>query len=702
MMSGNNCGRLVPPDHVVVDIDPRNFTPNVDYGRFTNLNHTPTVLTGGGGMQLTFTIPKNIHTVTKFPGCGGIDILGQRHNTVAPGSIHPSGKDYLWLPKTVNLPITPLPEWILKEIVRPEYCQGQAGVQIPLNIAEEYLMQLDPLQFGNNDDWLRLMFAFHDATGGGDEALKVFTAWSERDPKYAADHYRKGNIGRWKSSSANKPGNITVWTFIKILDDCIIGTTEIEKVAADASAVMDFADVIEMPEVGPIEKTTLQKLTERFYVVNDNDGKVRIYEKVMDEGMTRYRWKAYGLQDFLNTCKYIEKFGLIPDPSGKRNKDGQVVFVPVYKYWLEAPGNRTFNGMVMLPECKNEKTPQGALNMWTGFRYTPRQGSWDTVKTLILDSLCSGDQVSYDYVIKWMARAVQKPWEPAGTALVFRGGKGAGKSTLGTIFYKLFGHHGMPVSNAKHLVSNFNAHLRDCVALFADEAFWAGDKDGESSLKSLITESIITYEAKGKDLYAGRNYLHIIMVSNSDWVVPASMDERRFAVCDVEIVHDSKWFDQLYHEMNNCGGMEAMLYELIHMDISDFNIRDVPQNEALSAQKIHGMNPLAAWLLEAAENGWQFGEFTTVAEEDDFIDEQDGGEYVVKEVYASYLRYCNERNVRQQRQNEKSFGWSLKKYMPKDSYRRERNKKKIYCYHFPSAEKTVDHIRKMFGIGKND
>jgi len=32
------------------------------------------------------------------------------------------------------------------------------------------------------------------------------------------------------------------------------------------------------------------------------------------------------------------------------------------------------------------------------------------------------------------------------------------------------------------LVGNFNAHLIDCVLLFADEAFWAGDKQGENTL----------------------------------------------------------------------------------------------------------------------------------------------------------------------------------------------------------------------------
>lgn len=42
--------------------------------------------------------------------------------------------------------------------------------------------------------------------------------------------------------------------------------------------------------------------------------------------------------------------------------------------------------------------------------------------------------------------------------------------------------------------------LRDCIALFADEAFWAGDRAGESVLKMLVTEPVIPIEGKGRDL----------------------------------------------------------------------------------------------------------------------------------------------------------------------------------------------------------
>lgn len=66
--------------------------------------------------------------------------------------------------------------------------------------------------------------------------------------------------------------------------------------------------------------------------------------------------------------------------------------------------------------------------------------------------------------------------EQGEVAVVLRGGKGVGKSFVAEHFGRLFGRHYLKVSQPGHLVGNFNSHLRDVVVLFADEAFYAGDK----------------------------------------------------------------------------------------------------------------------------------------------------------------------------------------------------------------------------------
>jgi len=119
-----------------------------------------------------------------------------------------------------------------------------------------------------------------------------------------------------------------------------------------------------------------------------------------------------------------------------------------------------------------------------------------------------------------VARTVQFPADQGEVAVVMRGGRGVGKGILGHALRKLFGQHGMYISKSKHLVGAFNAHLRDCALLFADEAFFAGDKSAEGTLKSLITEEILIIEPKGQNVILSKNHLHVVMASNEDWVVP--------------------------------------------------------------------------------------------------------------------------------------------------------------------------------------
>jgi MoxR-like ATPase len=206
--------------------------------------------------------------------------------------------------------------------------------------------------------------------------------------------------------------------------------------------------------------------------------------------------------------------------------------------------------------------------------------------------------------MNWMARAVQQPDSIGEVAVVLRGGRGTGKSLFARMFGALFGAHFLQVSDPKHLVGSFNAHLRDTIVLFADEAFYAGDKKHESILKTLVTESTFIVEGKGIDAETARNYTHLIMASNDAWVVPAGQDERRFFVLDVGArrAQDTVYFKAVTEQMQH-GGYEALLHLLKSRDISSFEVRTVPQTRALREQKQLSQEPHEAVFLEMLRTG---------------------------------------------------------------------------------------------------
>ena len=110
-------------------------------------------------------------------------------------------------------------------------------------------------------------------------------------------------------------------------------------------------------------------------------------------------------------------------------------------------------------------------------------------------------------------------------------------------------------------------------------------------------------EAKYANAVLVRNCLHLIVASNDDWVVPAGTDERRFFVLDVSPLKtaDYQYFEALDAELKN-GGLAAMLHELLHRDISAFNVRSVPQTTGLVDQKVRSLRGVDAWWHEILQD----------------------------------------------------------------------------------------------------
>jgi hypothetical protein len=190
--------------------------------------------------------------------------------------------------------------------------------------------------------------------------------------------------------------------------------------------------------------------------------------------------------------------------------------------------------------------------------------------------------------------------------------KGSGKGILLSQFVKLFGRHGVHISSREHLTGKFNPHLGLCSFLFADEAYYPGDKQVEGTLKQIITEERIMVEAKGRDPVTSKNCLHVAMATNNDWSIPASADERRFFINAIDnryakgqIGDDirDKYFSSLAQEMNS-GGREAMLRDLLSMNLDGWlPYYDVPITDELKKQVALSRNRLDAAVFSFLDSG---------------------------------------------------------------------------------------------------
>jgi phage/plasmid-associated DNA primase len=242
---------------------------------------------------------------------------------------------------------------------------------------------------------------------------------------------------------------------------------------------------------------------------------------------------------------------------------------------------------------------RGHFNLWRGFGVEPKAGDCSLWLASVHEDVCSGNETHYRYVLEWCADAIQNPTERPGVVLVLRGPQGTGKGTFARTLGKLFGDHFLHIRHARHLTGNFNAHLSNVLMLFADEAYFPGDKTGEGALKALITEPTIPLEYKGKDVISVNNYIRVIMASNNDWVVPAAMEDRRFAIFDVDNKHaqDTNYFGAIIRQLET-GGYEALLQHLLDYPLGDVDLRKIPDTEARREQQAMSLDPFYAFWLQ--------------------------------------------------------------------------------------------------------
>ncbi len=344
----------------------------------------------------------------------------------------------------------------------------------------------------------------------------------------------------------------------------------------------------------------LRKLNEKYAVVASIGGKCRvIFEEEdiinIEEGISRSKLVKQTFADFANVHMHQSH------ETGIKDKNGNAQFTPLGKWWLQHARRRQYDRIVFVPG----REVKGAYNLWRGFAVDSVPGDPTPFLGHVFDNVCSGNQEHYEYLIGWMARCVQYPATQGHTAVVLRGRSGVGKGFFAKWFGSLWGRHYVPVCNAKHLTGDFNAHLRDAVVIFADEAVVAEDARSHiSQLKYMVTEDHVLVTPKGIDSEMGANYTHIIMASNDDWIVPTNEGERRFFVLDVNAskMQDGTYFKGITESMTN-GGREALLYYLQNLDITDYDVRKLPITEALIDQKMYSFGPYEDWWFAKLQEG---------------------------------------------------------------------------------------------------
>ncbi len=373
------------------------------------------------------------------------------------------------------------------------------------------------------------------------------------------------------------------------------------------------------------ETKNIKYFNQRYAVVDTSSG-----TRILKEDLRRPDEDVVFLTKSDVALKEANRFIYVP------GRDGKTERISAFTHWIQHPDRRSYDRIEFDP---GDDLSGDTYNLFRGLKYEPVEGDWSLLRGHLFENMCDSDEELFDWVMTWMAHIVQCPGHKMPSLIAISGDKGVGKSSTFEYFGELFGRYYISVSDRKHITGNFNGHVATALLMICEEAFWAADPQSEGTLKHLISAKKVMVERKGIDAVMAKSYTRMVMISNNDWIVPASLkDERRFCVLHCKDTHrgDLDFFTAVEVQMRQQGGMEAMLYELMHYVPKTGNwncLYTPPQTEHLTKQQVQSLDGMDQFMLNLIRNG-------IYEPSDDNIDPIELDEKKETTVYAKELRQC--------------------------------------------------------------
>lgn len=166
-------------------------------------------------------------------------------------------------------------------------------------------------------------------------------------------------------------------------------------------------------------------------------------------------------------------------------------------------------------------------------RLAPAPANFPPITKKILMSAFGDEAESVKRFLNWLAFIVQKR-RRAETAWVLSGNQGTGKGLLThQILAPMLGKQHVHIALLSALSDPFNAFMEDCVLLVLDETDHRQldtTSKAMAKLKQAITDPTIPIHSKGVNHYQAKNYMSIMLTSNSRSAITVEETDRRFNV----------------------------------------------------------------------------------------------------------------------------------------------------------------------------
>ena len=216
-------------------------------------------------------------------------------------------------------------------------------------------------------------------------------------------------------------------------------------------------------------------------------------------------------------------------------------------------------------------------------------------------------------------------------------------------------------------------------------------------MKALISEPVLSINAKGKDEIQVASYHRLFVASNEDWAVPVGEGDRRYFVLDCSDRYKGSTgpggFFHQFNEWMDKGGVEAVFHFLLNRDISQFNTRDFPKTAARIELQMKSLSPSYQFIYEVLCGNDILSE-ETILDKSPLRFSRNG-------LYKDFLTWCQVQQKKYPASSE-DFGkavancFNFKERKPnwRTTWTKTVSGKKVYVFQFTSKAEAMEDFSK--------
>lgn len=241
----------------------------------------------------------------------------------------------------------------------------------------------------------------------------------------------------------------------------------------------------------------------------------------------------------------------------------------VYRKFINDPQTRRIHKDNIVFDPTGCVQKRGYFNLFNGMSVSPKNG--DCSKLLeLLYLICEQNDDVYRWVLSWFAYPLQNSGAKMRTAIVIHGGEGVGKNLFLSAIQGIYGEYSAIITQTD-IESPFNGWASCKLFVIGNEVVSRQEMYHKKGvIKNMITEPFWNINEKNINVRREANHANFVFTSNHLQPVSPDRDDRRYQVLWTPPKRDKSFYKAVADERDN-GGVEALYYHLMNMDLGEFD-----------------------------------------------------------------------------------------------------------------------------------